>query len=92
MARSPLHGRRIHIAGSIVEDVAVAAGEDVRLARELVAELVKVLVRRGANFVVPVDAEPKRRADGLPICFDWLIWQTLRDNLTHPPAGVPARW
>src|SRR5208283_5774308 len=55
MARSPLQGRRIHIAGSIVEDVAVAAGEDVRQARELVAELVKALVRRGANFVVPVD-------------------------------------
>ena len=90
MARSPLHGRRIHIAGSIVEDVAVATGEDVKLAREFVVELVKALVRRGANFVVPVDAEPKRKADGLPICFDWLIWQTLRDNLIHRPAGVPG--
>ena len=90
MARSPLHGRRIHIAGSIVEDVAVATGDDVTLARELVVELVKGLVRRGANFVVPVDAEPKRKADGLPICFDWLIWQTLRDNLVHRPAGVPG--
>ena len=50
-------------------------------ARELVAALVKELVRRGANFVVPVDAEPLRKADRLPICFDWLIWQTLKDNL-----------
>ena len=90
MARLPLHGRRIHIAGSIVEDVAVATADDVRLARELVVELVKALVRRGANFVVPVDAEPKRRADGLPICFDWLVWRTLRDNLVHRPAGVPG--
>ena len=90
MARSPLHGRRIHIAGSIVEDVAVATGDDVGRARELVAELVKALVRCGANFVVPVDAEPKRKADGLPICFDWLIWRTLRDNLVHRPAGVPG--
>lgn len=90
MARSPLLGRRIHIAGSIVEDVAVATGDDVKLAREFVVELVKALVRRGANFVVPVDAEPKRKADGLPICFDWLIWQTLRDNLIHRPAGVPG--
>ena len=90
MTRSPLHGRRIHIAGSIVEDAAVATAEDVRLARELVAELVKVLVRRGANFVVPVDAEPKRKTDGLPICFDWLVWQTLRDSLTHRPAAVPG--
>ena len=90
MARSPLLGQRIHIAGSIVEDLAVATGDDVRLAREFVVELVKALVRCGANFVVPVDAEPKRKADGLPICFDWLIWQTLRDNLIHRPAGVPG--
>lgn len=90
MARSPLHGRRIHIAGSVVEDVAVATGDEVGLARELVVELVKALVRRGANFVVPVDAEPKRKADGLPVCFDWLIWQTLRDNLVHRPADVPG--
>lgn len=90
MARSSLFGRRVHIAGSIVEDVAVATAEEVGKARELVAELVKALVRRGANFVVPVDAEPTRKADGLPICFDWLVWQTLRDNLVHRPAGVPG--
>jgi hypothetical protein len=90
MARLPLRGRRIHIAGSIVEDVAVATADDVRQARELVVELVKALVRRGANFVVPVDAEPKRKAEGLPICFDWLVWQTLRDDLVHRPAGVPG--
>lgn len=90
MARSPLFGRRIHIAGSIVDDLAVATRESVDEARALVAELVKALVRRGANFVVPVDAEPKRKVDGLPICFDWLVWQTLRDNLPHRPAGVPG--
>ena len=90
MARSPLFGRRIHIAGSVVEDVAVATGESVDQARALVAGLVKALVRRGANFVVPVDAEPKRKADGQPICFDWLVWQTLKDSLTLRPAGVPG--
>ena len=90
MARSPLLGRRIHIAGSIVEDVAVATADDVKRSREFVYALVKELVRHGANFVVPVDAEPKRKADRLPICFDWLIWQTLRDNLVHRPAGVPG--
>jgi hypothetical protein len=57
--------------------LAIASGDDVRLAREMVVELVKALVRRGANFVVPVDAEPKRQADGLPICFDWLVWLKL---------------
>ena len=90
MARSPLFGRRIHVAGSVVDNLAVATGESVEQARALVAELVKALVRRGANFVVPVDAEPRRGADGLAICFDWLVWQTLRDNLTLRPAGVPG--
>jgi len=90
MVRSPLFGRRIHIAGSVVDDPAVASGESVEQARTLVAELVKALVRRGANFVVPVDAEPKRKADVQPICFDWLVWRTLKDSLTHRPAGAPA--
>ena len=90
MSRSPLFGRRMHIAGSIAPDVAVASGDDVARARDLVVELVKALVRRGANFVVPVDAEPKRMSDGLPICFDWLIWRTLCDNLTLRPGGVPG--
>lgn len=90
MARSPLFGRRIHIAGSIVDDLAVASADEVGSARELVAALIKALMRRGANFVVPVDAEPKRKSDGLPICFDWLVWQTIRDNLAVRPAGAPG--
>ena len=88
MARSPLFGRRIHIAGSIVDDLAVAPGDEVERARELVTALVKALMKRGANFVVPVDAEPLRKSDGRPICFDWLIWQAIRDNLASRPAGV----
>lgn len=89
MHRSPLFGRRIHIAGSIVEDLAVATPADVAAARELVIGLVKALVKKGANFVVPVDAEPKR-ADGSPIAFDWLIWRTLRDSLSSRPADAPS--
>lgn len=90
MARSPVFGRRIHIAGSIAEDVAVASEDDVRLARALVSGLIGELIKRGANFVVPVDAQPKRKADGFPICFDWLIWETIRDNLARRPTGVPG--
>ena len=41
MARSPLLGRRIHIAGSIVEDVALATADDVKRSREFVGALVK---------------------------------------------------
>ena len=88
MARSPLFGRRIHIAGSISTDAAVATPDDVNAARELVVGLVRELMRRGATFVVPVDAEPLR-GDGLPICFDWLVWQTIRDTLSTRPAGAP---
>lgn len=90
MARSALFGRRVQIAGSIVEDAAVAAAGDVEQARELVAALVKELVKRGANFVIPVDAEPVRKSDGLPLCFDWLVWNTIKDNLALRPANVPG--
>ncbi|UVK48892.1 hypothetical protein BPNPMPFG_007435 (plasmid) [Mesorhizobium sp. AR07] len=88
MTRSPLFGRRIHLAGSIVEDVAVAAAGDVNQARELVSALVKELVKRGANFVIPVDADPVRKSDSLPICFDWLVWKTIKDNLALRPANA----
>ena len=89
MARSPLFGRRIHISGSISGDPAVAPKAEVEQARALVAELVGELVRLGATFVVPVDAEKVRPADDMPICFDWLVWQALHANLGRRPAGAP---
>lgn len=90
MQRSPLFGRRIHISGSVVDDASIASTDDTRAARELITTLVKDLVKRGANFVVPVDAEPLRKVDSLPICFDWLIWKTIKDNLTLRPPDVPG--
>jgi hypothetical protein len=90
MARSPLFGRRIHISGSIATDPAIASKEDVEAARELIALLVKELVKRGANFVIPVDAEPTRKIDDLPICFDWLVWKTVRENIAHRPQNAPG--
>lgn len=90
MVRSRLFGRRIQISGSVVNDLTVAPTADVEAARELVALLVKELVKRGANFVIPVDAEPKRNVDGLPVCFDWLVWKTVKDNLIHRPQNVPG--
>jgi hypothetical protein len=89
-ARSPLFGRRIHIAGSTSTNDAVASKADIEQSRDLVAVLVRELMIRGATFVVPVDAEKTRDADGLPICFDWLVWQALRDNLTRRPANAPV--
>ena len=89
MGRSSLFGRRIHIAGSISCDTAVATPDEVRAARELVKGLVIALIERGATFVVPVDAEKLREGDNLPICFDWLIWKTLYHNLHLRPLGAP---
>ena len=88
MARSSLFGRRIHITGSIAADASVATTEEVARAREVVEVLVKDLLRKGASFVIPVDAE-KTRSDGLPICFDWLIWDTIQKNLHTRPEGAP---
>jgi len=90
MARSPLFGRRIHISGSTTKDIAVAPTADVEAARTFLAGLVRELVRRGANFVIPVDAEPVREADGMPICFDWLIWKAVKDSLAQRPPNVPG--
>lgn len=89
MPHSSLFGRRIHIAGSISDNVRDASESEVRRSRAVVELLVKDLLQRGATFVVPVDAE-KLRPDGMPICFDWLVWKTLHSNLHLRPAGAPT--
>lgn len=89
MPRSALFGRRVHITGSIPASVEHGPKEAVEAARELVGALTAELLAKGATFVVPVDKEPVREVDGLPICFDWLVWQTLNDNLHRRPAGAP---
>jgi hypothetical protein len=88
MQKSPLFGRRIHIAGSIDEDLQIASKAEVENARAFVKDLVSALVAKGATFVVPVDAE-KLRSDGMPICFDWLIWEALSSSLVRRPTGAP---
>lgn len=87
MARSPLFGRRIHIAGSTDQDPSVATPEAIDSARELLKVLVPELVSRGATFVVPVDKE-KVHEDKRPICFDWLVWEALHESLLLRPAGA----
>lgn len=89
MPNSPLHGRRIHIAGSIAKDPKITSSDEVKAALSFVAALVVDLMRKGATFVVPVDADKRRPGDNLPICFDWLIWETLSANLAGRPAGAP---
>ena len=88
MARLPLAGRRIHIAGSISPDPKIATKVDVEAARQLVEGLVRTLIKRGANFLIPIDVDKRRDADAMPICFDWLVWQTLHANLVRRPGDI----
>lgn len=87
MSRSSLFGRRVHICGSIVEDANVATLAEVERARAFVQALVLELLSKGATFVIPTDAE-KTRGDGQPVCFDWLVWDTLHKNLSRRPVDA----
>lgn len=85
---SAVFGRRIHIAGSLPEET-VAPTPEAERARRFVQQLVKDLMKKGATFVLPVDAE-KKRTDGIPFCFEWLIWTTIAQNLHLRPHGAPT--
>jgi hypothetical protein len=87
--KSSLFGRRVHFSGSISSDLTIATTTDVERARELIQTLTRELVVRGATFVLPVDNEKSRAGDNLPICFDWLIWQTLHASLARRPVDAP---
>ncbi len=88
MSQSPLFGRRIHITGSVNKDSNIATSAEVQRARSIVELLVKTLMRKGATFVIPVDAEKKREDDEC-ICFDWLILDTVHKNIASRPADAP---
>ena len=89
MSLPPLFGRRIHIAGSVHVDPAIASPEAVAEAEALIKALVPRLVQLGANFVIPVDAE-KFHPDGRPICFDWQVWEAVASALARRPVTAPA--
>ncbi|MGD9968665.1 MAG: hypothetical protein AB7T59_19260 [Hyphomonadaceae bacterium] len=90
MTRSPLFGRRVHIAGSISLDAVIASSRDVTQARAIVEDLVIELTVRGANFVIPIDAEKERPGDGQPICFDWLVLQSAWKAKAQRLASAPG--
>lgn len=79
-----LNRRRVHISGSIHKDVNVVSAANVESAKEFIVELTKQLLRNGATFVVPIDSFPVRDDDE-PICFDWLIVETIAQNLAIRP-------
>lgn len=84
--------RRVHIAGSISRCQKVASAEAVHKARSFVEELVKELIPRGASFVLPVDDEKSRPDDGLPLCFDWLVWKTLYEHRDQRPPEAEEKY
>ena len=84
--------RRVHIAGSISRYQQVASAEAVNKARSFVEGLVKELIPRGASFVLPVDDEKTRSDDGLPLCFDWLVWKTLYENRDQRPSDIEEKY
>jgi hypothetical protein len=88
MSLPPLLGRRVHISGSISQDPATAPAEAVEATRRFVEGLVVALIDDGASFVVPVDRDPKRGADSLPVCFDWLVLETIDKNVRRRPAAA----
>ena len=93
MEKSSLFGKRVHISGSISKCADIAKPESVMKAREFVVGLVKELIGLGANFVVPVDTERYRESGNKePICFDWLIWETIYANKENRPDGVPGNF
>ena len=89
MSASSLLGRRIHIAGSISDDPSVAPRAEVERAQECIKLLVPRLVERGATFVLSIDDEKTREADGLPICFDWHILRVLVECIDSRPPDAP---
>ena len=90
MNKKPLFGKRVLISGSISKKAEIAKTENVMKAREFIKNLVLELVQQGANFVIPVDTERYRKTeDNLPICFDWLIWETIYQNRQLRPVGAP---
>ena len=84
--------RRVHIAGSISRSQKVASAEAVNKARSFVEGLVKELIPRGASFILPVDDEKTRSDDGLPFCFDWLVWKTLYENREQRPPEAEEKY
>lgn len=82
--------RRLLIAGSASE---ATDAEALRTAHAIVGQTAGELTRRGATFVIPIDAEPRQKSgERLPITFDWTVLEAVweaRDAKTRPPAAEP---
>lgn len=80
-----IQGCRIHIAGSARPDV---SPDLLQYVHTLIEALVRILVGKGAKFLVGVGKEP--RADGtseaLPIIFDWTVIATIGNCLKFGAA------
>lgn len=66
--------------------------EEKTRSRSFVERFVKELIRWGASFVLPVVNEKARPDDGLPLCFDWLVWKTLYENRNQRPSDIQEKY
>ena len=87
MSVANLKGRTVHISGSNSLSNDIAAQDEIAFAREFVRDLVIELIRQGCSFIVPIDAEPLR-PDGATICYDWLVLETVAQNIALRPSGA----
>jgi len=84
-----IHGCRIHIAGSARPDISL---ELLRYGHTLIEALVRILVGKGAKFLVGVGKEPRveGKPEALPIIFDWTVISTISGCLKSGVATPPS--
>lgn len=85
-----LQGSRIHIAGSAKSDIST---DLLRYGHVLIEKLVRILLGKGAKFLVGIGKEPhlEGKEDTLPIIFDWTVIATIVDCLKSGIAK-PTSW
>ena len=85
-----VQGSRIHIAGSAKPDI---SPDLLQYGHILIEALVRILVGKGAKFLVGVGKEPRLegKQDALPIIFDWTVIATIVDCLKLG-AATPISW
>ena len=83
-----IEGRRIHIAGSASPN---ANPKLLGYGHNLLSQITKALIKKGAMFLVQVGREPRMKDYDLPIIFDWTVISTIYDCLNTGEAK-PSTW
>lgn len=85
-----IQGCRIHIAGSAEPDI---SPDLLHYGHVLVEALVRILMAKGAKFLVGIGKEPhlEEKPESLPVIFDWTVVATIADCLKSG-ATTLLRW